>query len=129
MSSNNLIAAHGISQPFLDGLADGKLRYQACAQCNRAQSLSRYACVQCRSDSLEWRDAAGAGKVIAITTVFRAPSEEFRALTPYALALVQLDEGPRVFAHVDRNASVGHRVSFDVFVHGGRPLAYFRLAD
>ena len=51
--------------PFLDGIAQGVLRYQCCTDCGAPQTLSRYACANCGGSSLQWRDAAGTGTVYA----------------------------------------------------------------
>ncbi|MGB6103301.1 MAG: OB-fold domain-containing protein [Pusillimonas sp.] len=129
MNTSTLTAVHRLSQPFLDGLAEGKLRYQICKHCRSAQSLSRQACLKCGEDKLEWLDASGTGDVIAVTIISRAPSDSFRALVPYALALVRLDQGPRIMGHIDKEARVGDRVAFSVFQHDGRPLAKFHALN
>lgn len=47
--------------------------------------------------TLAWREAKGTGTLVAITTC-RVPGPGFEA--PYLVGIVQLDEGPRVFATV-----------------------------
>ena len=115
-----------ISAPFLAGLAEGAIRYQACAECGTAQTLARYACRACGGGRLEWRAATGRGTVFAVTVVTRAPSEEFRALAPYTLALVDLDEGARLMGHAEPGVAIGQRVAAAFFDHNGRPLVRFR---
>ncbi|MDN5843099.1 MAG: OB-fold domain-containing protein [Alcaligenaceae bacterium] len=127
MITRTLTAVHTLSQPFLDGLAKGTLRYQVCKHCKAAQSLARWVCFKCGGDEIEWRDASGTGGVIAVTIISRAPSDSFRGLVPYALAMVQLDQGPRVMGHIDKNAQVRDRVAFSVFQHDGRPLVKFHV--
>ena len=48
---------------------------------------------------LVWREVKGEGTLIA-HTLCHTPAPGFAALTPYILAIVQLAEGPRVFARV-----------------------------
>jgi uncharacterized OB-fold protein len=57
-------------------------------------------CPDCRRDGkiVEHR-FNGTGKVVT-HTVIRTASEQFEGLTPYVLAIVQLDEGPRLTAQV-----------------------------
>jgi uncharacterized OB-fold protein len=117
-----------LSAPFLDGLARGELRYQTCLACATPQTLARYACRNCGSTRLEWRSASGRGTVYATTVVTRAPSEEFRALAPYTLAIVELDEGPRLMGHAAAGAAIGDRVVAEYFAFGGRNLVRFRPA-
>ena len=117
-----------LSAPFLEGLAHSKLRYQRCTECGAPQTLARYACRQCGGTRLEWRTAAGLGTVYAVTVVARAPSEEFRALAPYALAIVELDEGPRLMGHAAGAVAIGDRVRAGYFTFGGRTLVRFVAA-
>lgn len=120
------MATATLSAPYLDGLARGELRYQACLECGAPQTLARYACRACGSVRLEWRKATGRGTVYATTVVARAPSEEFRALAPYTLAIVELDEGPRLMGHATTGIAIGDRVVAEYFAFGGRNLVRFR---
>jgi uncharacterized OB-fold protein len=112
--------------PFLEGLQQDELRFQACSACHAAQTLARYACRRCGSTRLEWRKAAGRGVVYATTLVSRAPSDDFRALVPYTLALVDLEEGARVMGHAAPGIAIGERVLAGYFELAGRKLIRFR---
>ena len=114
-----------VSAPFLEGLQQREIRYQACAACGVAQTLARFACRACGSTELQWRAAKGAGRVYSVTTVARAPSDEFRPLAPYALAIVELDEGPRLMGHATLDARIGDRVIAGFFDFGERRLVRF----
>jgi uncharacterized OB-fold protein len=115
-----------LSAPFLDGLNQGRLRYQACRECGAPQTLTRYACRRCGSARLEWRASEGRGTVYATTIVERAPSDQFRALVPYALALVDLDEGPRLMGHAAPGLTIGDRVAAEFFQSTGHALVRFQ---
>ncbi len=121
--SQNQVSA--LASPFIAGVAQGILRYQFCLDCGASQSLARYACHQCRSSRLEWRDARGLGTVFALTEITRAPSDSFRALVPYTLLLVTLDEGARLMAHGRAPLKIGDRVVARFFVHDDQPLIIF----
>ena len=90
------------------------------------QRLARYACARCGSDRLQWLDAGGTGSVYAVSEVARAPSQSFRALVPYTLVLVELDEGARVMGHAEPGVVIGDLVAAGFFVHDGSPLLRFR---
>ncbi len=113
------------THPFTDGLARGLLRYQRCADCGRAQTLTRLACAQCGSEHLAWHDAAGRGTVVAASVVSRAPSDAFRPLVPYTLVLVELAEGPRVMGHAMPGTEIGDTVKAGTFAHEQRQLLRF----
>jgi uncharacterized protein len=117
---------NSLARPFVEGLADNVLRYQRCAACGAAQTLARYACAQCGSTQLQWHEAAGRGMVYATTIVNRAPSDVFRVLVPYTLALVDLDEGFRLLGHGEPGLAIGDLVTAHVFEHAGRRLVSFK---
>ena len=118
-----------LSAPFVEGLQRREIRYQACVACGAAQTLARYACRACSRTELQWRTARGAGRVYSVTTVARAPSEEFRALAPYTLAIVELEEGPRLMGHAAPGVRIGDRVVAGFFCFGNRQLIRFRKEE
>jgi hypothetical protein len=100
--------------PFWQGCADGRLLYQRCEACGRAQFPPRGRCAFCLADALRWRESAAVGAVHSHTTVHRAPAAAFKADVPYAILLVDLDEGFRMMTNL-RGASpdavrIGSRV-------------------
>lgn len=119
------MTAPSLSAPFVEGVQRGEIRYQACIGCGAAQTLARYACRACGSAQLEWRTAGGSGRVYAMTSVARAPSEEFRALAPYTLAIVELQEGPRLMGHASPDVRIGDQVFAHFFEFGDRRLIRF----
>ncbi|WP_240939275.1 Zn-ribbon domain-containing OB-fold protein [Diaphorobacter sp. HDW4A] len=110
---------------FTEGLQAHVVRYQCCDTCGHAQTLARYACQRCGSEQLGWHDASGLATVRARTVVSRAPSDEFRALAPYTLVIVELDEGLRLMGHADADVQIDERVQADFFEHQGRTLLRF----
>ncbi len=110
---------------FWQGCAAGELRYQRCLACSAVQYFARAFCRRCGGAQLEWRAAEGSGTVYAVTTVQRAPSDEFRALAPYVILLVDLDEGIRIMAHGVTGLGIGDRVRLGFFKHAGRNLPRF----
>lgn len=118
-----------LSKPFVDGLESEVLRFQRCLQCGQAQTLARHACQACASPSLDWHDASGHATVRAATVVARAPSDDFRALAPYTLVLVQLDEGPRLMGHAEAGMRIGTRVKAGFFRHQERMLVRFTALE
>jgi uncharacterized OB-fold protein len=71
-----------------------------CETCGRHFFPPRSFCPDCRrSGKIADYKFAGTGTVVT-HTVIHAASEQFEHLTPYVLAIVQLDEGPRMTAQV-----------------------------
>lgn len=102
-----------------------RLVYQHCGACTRQWLFLRGFCPYCGATEPQLRAAAGTGTVAASTLVHRAPDDVFRALAPYRLVLVDLDEGLRLMAHADAGLRVGLRVRGQVRSIAGRPMPYF----
>jgi uncharacterized OB-fold protein len=79
---------------FWAGCRRHELRLQRCATCGRARFAPRPGCPWCGSLDFVWFTAAGRGTVYSWTVVHRPTLPAFEPLLPYAVALVQLDEGP-----------------------------------
>lgn len=84
-----------------------------CESCGRHYFPPRSFCPDCRRGGkiVEYR-FPGTGKIVTYT-VIRAASEQFENTTPYVLAIIQLDEGPRLTSQVvakPGEVAVGTRV-------------------
>lgn len=99
--------------------------YQHCGACGRQWLFMRDFCPHCGARDHLFRAAAGTGTVSATTLVHRAPDDAFRAIAPYRLVLVELDEGLRLMAHADVDVAVGDRVRGRVLTIADRPLPFF----
>ena len=80
------------------GLRDGVLLLQHCDDCHHVQYYQQGMCRQCGSDNLTHRAASGRGKVHSFSVVHRAPGPAFKEDVPYAVLLVDLEEGPRMIS-------------------------------
>lgn len=102
------------TRPYWDGCAAGQLMYQRCADCGRVQLIPRALCEHCQSAQLGWLPASRKGTVLSFTTVHRAPLPVFKAMAPYVIALLEMDEGFRLMANATPQAaraiSIGARV-------------------
>lgn len=116
-----------VSQPFWEGIAEGVLRLQRCADCGRYVFYPRAVCPHCGSSALEWEEATGAGSVHSFTVVHRAPAE-YRDEVPYVVALVDLDEGVRMMTRLVDVEPAGVMVGLpvEVAIQGDPRLPYFR---
>lgn len=117
------------AQPYLDGLTQGQIRFQQCTACGQAQIFAHDACTHCASDQLVWKTSTGHGCVFAVTIVSRAPSDAFRALAPYTLVVVEMQEGARVMGHAQAGIKIGDQVIAEYFEHAGHTLIRFELIN
>ena len=94
------------------------IAFQHCPACDATWYFARGFCPHCGSAPPETRAASGRGRVYAITTVARAPSPELRALAPYRIALVDMEEGFRAMMHAEPDLAIDDAVQA-VFVRFG----------
>lgn len=81
------------TQAFWDQAAVGNFAYKACCECGKAHWYPRSACPFCFSADTEWREASGRGSIYSFSVMRRAA-------TPYVLAYVTLEEGPRMMTNI-----------------------------
>jgi uncharacterized OB-fold protein len=62
--------------------------------------------------------ASGGGSVWSVTQVLRAPLPELEVPGGYAIALITLDEGPRVMCRAEEGLMIGDRVMVKVSTDG-----------
>lgn len=120
-----------VSEPYWQGLAEGRLRVPRCAACGATFFFPRRWCPHCWSDNISWIDAGGGGTLYARCTVDMPfdgrPAEEI----PYTVALVDLDEGVRLpgrLARADAQVPIGARVVLAFAPDPTRSLPVWRRA-
>lgn len=79
--------------------AEHRLMLQRCDSCQAVVWYPRAICPQCGSQELSWFQASGRGEIYSYTVIRRGRGE-FQACSPYVLAYVELEEGPRVLTNV-----------------------------
>jgi uncharacterized protein len=89
-----------LAAPYWEGAAAGRIVIQHCDACDTSVFPPRPLCPSCWSESLSWRDASGLARIESFSVVHRAPNETFAPEVPYVVALVLLDEGPRLMSNV-----------------------------
>ena len=89
-----------VSQEFWAGLQKREIRLPRCRQCQKLVFYPRTICPHCMAMEFDWVKVSGNGKVYSFTIVRRAMIPAFQEGTPYVLAIVELDEGPRVTTNI-----------------------------
>lgn len=86
--------------PFWDATRERRLVVQWCTACEEPVFFPREVCPSCLGTALEWRPASGRGAVYAVTVEHRPQNPAMAAMAPYAVALVELDEGVRLLTNL-----------------------------
>lgn len=85
-------------KPFFDAARDHKLAVQKCDNCGALRFPAAPMCLKCDSPKASWVTVSGRGKIFSFTIMHRAYHPAFKA--PYALAVVELDEGPKMTSNI-----------------------------
>jgi uncharacterized OB-fold protein len=92
--------ASQVAQPFWDATRRKEILLQHCPACAKAIWFPRVICPTCGSAELEWHAATGRGMVYAVSVQYRPGTPQMKDRVPYAVALIDLDEGVRMMSNV-----------------------------
>lgn len=102
------------NREFWEGAKHGKLRMQKCLACGHVRYPISHVCPKCLSYETQWTDLSGRGEVFSYVVFHQLYNKAFEKDIPYNVALVQLEEGPRMYSNivgVDNDAvKVGDKV-------------------
>jgi uncharacterized OB-fold protein len=88
------------SAPFWEACREHRLLVQRCGACGAAVFFPRAICPECHADALGWEQASGRGTVYSFTVSHRPASPAWADDVPYAVAIVELDEGCRMLGDI-----------------------------
>ena len=84
------------NRPYWEYCKKHELRMQKCKGCGHIRFPVSILCPNCHFMDAEWTKLSGKGKVFSYI-VFRIPyHESYKEDIPYAVAIIKLDEGPRM---------------------------------
>ncbi len=81
---------------YWESASNGKLVFQRCSNCDKAQFYPRVYCIHCRGKSLLWEESSGKGTLYTYTIVHSPPHPSFKKDVPYIVGIVELNEGFRI---------------------------------
>ncbi len=88
------------SRPFYEGARRHELMLMRCRNCHAWRLPSRPRCPDCWSTDTDWAQASGHGVLHSFGIMHQKLHPAFADQTPYQFAVVELDEGPRIFSQV-----------------------------
>jgi uncharacterized protein len=86
----------GLGAEWYAHLARGELSFQRCEACGAWRHPPRHLCPACGSEQWEWSRATRKGEIFSWTVTHQALHPAFADAVPYAVLVVELDEGVRV---------------------------------
>lgn len=104
-----------------------------CLGCGKLYCPPRAVCSRCLSDEVEWVELEGKGEVVTFT-IISVPPTGFEEPAPYTVAIVRLDDGPKLTGLLTgvppeevkvgmRVETIREKVSGDKLVYRFRPIA------
>lgn len=88
------------SREFWEGCKRHELVIQRCKDCGTYRHYPRAMCSNCNSTNIEWAKVSGKGSVYTYTVAYPPVHPAFADEVPYAIAIVELEEGVRMVTNV-----------------------------
>jgi hypothetical protein len=88
------------SKPYWEGLRQHQLLIPRCNACRRYWFPPSTNCPHCTSSDFTWTPVSGRGKVFTYVVYHRVYHPGFADQVPYTVALVELEEGPRMISNI-----------------------------
>lgn len=123
------------TRAFWEATRRREFRYQKCDRCGTVVWHPRQHCTGCLDDRLSWQTASGEGTIYTFSVVRQSYHPFFRSLVPYAVAWIDLDDGPRILSNIigtddpARDLACGQRVEVDWEQHDEVNIPLFRVVD
>jgi uncharacterized OB-fold protein len=122
-----------VTRPFWAACARHELVVQRCGDCSSAVFYPRPVCPVCGSSRLDWVPATGHGTLYSYTVARRATHRRLADRVPYVIAIVELDEGPRLTSTVvgtdPADLAIGLRLQVDFEDDETVSFPVFRVAS
>ncbi len=84
------------TQPYWDGLKDGRFLVQQCAACGKRRHYPRPVCAVCHAMAFDWVPVRETGTVHSWTVCHHAFLPAFKTQLPYVLVVADIDGDLRV---------------------------------
>ena len=110
------------TQHYWDGAKAGELRLQRCKACAHTYFPPRNHCPDCGARDVEVIRASGRGRLFSYI-INHLPSPGFEP--PFAIAVVELEEGPRLMSNIVGCAQTPEALELDMALE----VTFERLSD
>jgi uncharacterized OB-fold protein len=105
-------------EQFYKFLKEGKLMAGKCQKCGKIHLPPRPFCDNCASQQFTWMEVSGKGKLVTYTIINIAPAQ-FQSLAPYAVGIVELENGLRIPGMIQGIAQEQLKIGMDLTLDFG----------
>jgi uncharacterized protein len=88
------------SVPYWEAASRHRLELPRCDACDGFWFPPSASCPHCLSPEFTWTPVSGRGKVFSFVTFHRVYHPAFQGEVPYVVALIALEEGPRLLSNI-----------------------------
>jgi uncharacterized protein len=88
------------SRPFWEATRQHRLALPQCGQCGEFWFPPSCLCPHCLSELFQWKQVSGRGTVHSFVVFHRVYDERWARSVPYTVAVVELEEGPRMISNI-----------------------------
>jgi len=86
--------------PFWEAAKAHRFLLPQCNACGKFWFPPTQRCAHCLSGDFVWREAKGTGRIYSFVVYHRVYHPGFESDVPYVVAIVELDEGPRLLTNI-----------------------------
>jgi len=88
------------SLPYWQAAREHRLALPKCEDCQKFWFPPSRTCPHCLSANFSFQNVSGKGKIFSFVTFHRVYRPAFTNYVPYVVALIELDEGPRLLSNI-----------------------------
>lgn len=88
------------NEHYWSSLRNHRMELPRCGECGRFHWPAHDRCPHCLADRLEWGPVAGTGFIYSYAVFHQLYHASFESALPYNVAIIELDEGPRLISSV-----------------------------
>lgn len=100
--------------PYWDSAKAHALKMQRCRACELMRYPCARFCPRCLSEAAEWQELSGHGTLYSFIVVHQRYDPSFAEDLPYNVAIIELEEGPRLVSNVVDCANAELRIGMPV---------------
>jgi hypothetical protein len=116
-----------LTEPFWQATKEHRLVMQRCTECGEFVWTPQLVCRNCLTETLEWTPVSGRGTIYSFVVIHRAATPAFKA--PYAIVVVQVDEGPYILSDMVEVDPADVRIGMPVEVtfENAGPVSFYHF--
>lgn len=84
------------SETYWQSLREHKAKLEKCGNCGRFRFPPSPSCYYCGTPGGSWQEISGKGTIYSWTVIHHPIDKRLASEVPFTIALVELEEGPRV---------------------------------